>query len=102
VTREPRPHSVTPFGTGEVLAQLGDGAQLRYLTHYLLDLSAAWVVSEPYYFDRDYLAEYAAFYSVSARPFPNVCRRLHPPVPTCPFVETSSPRTPYVESSTLS
>lgn len=35
------------------------------------------MLTEPYYFDRDYLAEFAAFYCVSASGYENVCRRLH-------------------------
>lgn len=35
------------------------------------------MVEEDDYFDRDYLAEFAAFYGVSSRGYPNRCRRLH-------------------------
>jgi hypothetical protein len=48
-----------------------------YLRRYLEDLGAKTVLVEPYYFDRDYLAEFAAFYCVSASGYQNVCQRLH-------------------------
>lgn len=53
------------------------GPQLEYVRNYLADLGAVSVIEEPSYFDRDYLAEFAAFYSTSARGYTNVCRRLH-------------------------
>lgn len=56
---------------------LADCPQAIYLRRYLEDLGATTVLTEPYYFDRDYLAEFAAFYCVSAAGYPNVCRRLH-------------------------
>ena len=73
----PRPLEVSPFGADDELAKLGAYQQTTYLRRYLEDLDAATIVAEPYYFDRDYLAELAAFYSLSARGYPNVCRRLH-------------------------
>ncbi|HEX4422498.1 MAG TPA: hypothetical protein VH165_31505 [Kofleriaceae bacterium] len=51
--------------------------QAIYLRRYLEDLGAKTVVVEPYYFDRDYLSEFAAFYCVSASGYPNICQRLH-------------------------
>ncbi|MDC0434437.1 hypothetical protein OAM69_02220 [bacterium] len=56
---------------------LGQSRQLRYVYCYLRDLGAASVLVEPHYFDKDYLSEFAAFYSVSARGYPNTCRRMH-------------------------
>lgn len=53
------------------------GRQALYLRHYLGDLDATTVIEEPAYFDRDYLAEFAAFYGVSARGYSNRCRRCH-------------------------
>jgi len=53
------------------------GTQVAYLLRYLDDLKAAVVVEEPSYFDRDYLSEFSAFYSISAKGYPNACRRLH-------------------------
>jgi hypothetical protein len=43
----------------------------------LADLGAATIIEEPSYFDRDYLAEFSAFYSTSSRGYSNSCRRLH-------------------------
>ncbi|MBX2883044.1 MAG: hypothetical protein KTR32_24035 [Granulosicoccus sp.] len=51
--------------------------QFRYLCCYLRDLGVVSIVEEPHYFDRDYLSEFAAFYSVSSRGYSNSCRRLH-------------------------
>lgn len=51
--------------------------QLSYVRRYLEHLGATSVLQEPYYFDRDYLSEFAAFYSVSAKGYANVCKRLH-------------------------
>jgi len=50
---------------------------VQYLRCYLADLGAASVLEEPHYFDRDYLAEFAAFYSISSRGYSNACRRVH-------------------------
>ncbi|MFK7893146.1 MAG: hypothetical protein AB8B63_20195 [Granulosicoccus sp.] len=51
--------------------------QFSYLYCYLRDLGAVSILEEPHYFDRDYLSEFAAFYSVSSRGYSNTCRRLH-------------------------
>ncbi len=51
--------------------------QVRYIQKYLDHLSAKSVIEEPTYFDRDYLSEFSAFYSVSSKPYPHTCRRLH-------------------------
>lgn len=51
--------------------------QGKYLRCYLLGLKAKVVIEEQSYFDRDYLSEFSAFYSLSARGYPNICRRLH-------------------------
>jgi hypothetical protein len=48
-----------------------------YLRCYLADLDAQSIIEEPNYFDRDYLAEFSAFYSTSSRGYSNACRRLH-------------------------
>ncbi len=73
----PRPLEVSPFGADDELSKLGASDQALYVRRYLEDLGAATIVTEPYYFDRDYLAELAAFYSLSAHGYPNICRRLH-------------------------
>lgn len=51
--------------------------QSEYLQCYLEGLYAKMVIEEQNYFDRDYLAEFAEFYSQSSRGYPNICRRLH-------------------------
>jgi hypothetical protein len=65
------------FGSNDPLDELGSTRQSRYLRRYLADLGARSIVEEPHYFDRNYLDEFAAFYGISARGYPNVCRRLH-------------------------
>jgi hypothetical protein len=51
--------------------------QALYLEDYLTELEAKVVLREPRYFDRDYLAEFAAFYSVSSKGYKNICERFH-------------------------
>ena len=51
--------------------------QGQYVYKYLADLGSTVTLVEPRYFDRDYLAEFAAFYSISAAGYPNHCRRIH-------------------------
>lgn len=51
--------------------------QVQYLDVYLSELNASVVIEESNYFDRDYLDEFSAFYSLSSRGYPNICRRLH-------------------------
>lgn len=63
--------------TEQCFSELYPSRQLRYIYCYLRDLGAQSILSEPHYFDKDYLSEFAAFYSVSARGYPNTCRRLH-------------------------
>lgn len=65
---------------GSLLAALGvrsDVPQLTYIYQYLHALGITTVVVEPAYFDRDYLQEFSAFYSLSARGYPNYCKRAH-------------------------
>ncbi len=59
------------------LNTLPDTQQKAYILAYLANLHACKVVVEPNYFDRDYLSEFSAFYSLSARGYPNICKRLH-------------------------
>lgn len=61
----------------EPLAGIKASAQARYLRIYLADLGCTAAVVEPVYFDRDYLSEFQAFYSVSTRSYGNRCRRAH-------------------------
>lgn len=51
--------------------------QSDYLIRYLSDLNACKVVVENNYFDRDFLDEFSAFYCLSAKGYPNVCKRVH-------------------------
>ena len=51
--------------------------QKQYIKAYLTGIGAKSIIAEPNYFDRDYLAEFAAFYGTSARGYKNICRRLH-------------------------
>lgn len=69
---------IEDFGRADALARVGDARpQVRYLRCYFAGLNAASVLEEPFYFDRDYLSEFQAFYGVSAREYPNRCKRLH-------------------------
>lgn len=76
------PHRPRPLrfhaaeGPTDPLVALGDSKQAHYARSYLYDLDCRVIVEEPYYFDHDYLAEFAAFYGASARGYSNVCRRL--------------------------
>ncbi len=54
-----------------------DVPQATYVHGYLRDLDATTILEEPNYFDRDYLSEFSAFYSLSSRGYPNICCRLH-------------------------
>lgn len=65
-----------PF-TDACFSDLPPSRQLQYIYCYLRDLGAKTILAEPHYFDKDYLSEFAAFYSVSSRGYPNTCRRLH-------------------------
>ena len=51
--------------------------QTLYLERYISELEAKIVLRESNYFDRDYLAEFASFYSVSSKGYPNNCERFH-------------------------
>lgn len=66
------------FGSDkDPLSELSHVPQVPYLRCYLDELEAETIVEEGNYFDRDYLAEFSAFYSVSSKGYPNICRRLH-------------------------
>jgi len=64
------------FGS-DTLSEFNHIAQISYLRSYLDELEATTIVEEANYFDRDYLSEFSAFYSVSSKGYPNICRRLH-------------------------
>lgn len=51
--------------------------QITYIYQYLKLLQVKSIVIEPRYFDRDYLSEFSAFYSLSAKGYPNYCGRAH-------------------------
>ncbi|MBI4569106.1 MAG: hypothetical protein HY719_11990 [Planctomycetes bacterium] len=48
------------------LVKIGDIPQAIYLRHYFADLHAQSVLEETAYFDRDYLSEYAVFYTTDS------------------------------------
>lgn len=73
----PAPLTFEVFDVARPLDGLASSTQEQYLRGYLDDLGTKVVVTEPNYFDRDYLSEFAAFFGASARGYPNVCRRLH-------------------------
>ncbi len=69
---------IKTFGADDALSKLSNNTrQIDYLKCYLEDLKATSVIEESKYFDRDYLSEFSAFYSVSSKPYPNTCERLH-------------------------
>jgi len=74
---EPKPLVFSKFGQNDGLSALPPSHQVQYLKEYLRDLGVQAVVEEPNYFDRDYLAEFSAFYAISSRGYPNICKRLH-------------------------
>jgi len=51
--------------------------QSSYLFQYLKDLDCKSLLIEDNYFDRDFLSEVSAVYCLSAKGYPNVCKRLH-------------------------
>jgi len=68
----------TSFNSSDnLLNKLSDTQQIQYLKVYLSGLEASSVIEEQSYFDRDYLDEFSAFYSLSSRGYPNICKRLH-------------------------
>lgn len=77
MTTRAKPLGLHRFGPEDPLGKLQQTTQISYLRCYLGDLQAAVVIEEPNYFDRDYLAEFSAFYSLASQGYPNVCRRLH-------------------------
>jgi hypothetical protein len=52
-------------------------SQSKYLIKYLSHLGAKQLLIEDNYFDRDYLSEVSAVYCLSAKGYPNVCKRVH-------------------------
>jgi len=65
------------FGAEDPLHKLAQTAQVIYLIEYLSDFNAQTVLEEPNYFDRDFLSEFSAFYGISAKGYPNTCKRIH-------------------------
>ncbi len=69
---------ITKFAENDALTEHPNQTrQIRYLQRYLAELDAETVIEEPKYFDRDYLDEFSAFYSISSKPYVNTCNRLH-------------------------
>jgi hypothetical protein len=54
-----------------------DDDHLNYLDGYLRNLGTKWMVIEENYVDRDYLDDYANYYSKCFRPYGRFCTRLH-------------------------
>jgi hypothetical protein len=77
MTELKRAISFGSFGPRDSLSELGESDPVKYVRRYLNDLGCRIIVEEPVYFDRDYLAEFAAFYCKSTRGYRNFCRRLH-------------------------
>ena len=66
------------YSTDNFLSLFGSHTrQTLYLERYISASDAKTILREPKYFDRDYLAEFASFYSVSSKGYPNICERLH-------------------------
>lgn len=76
-TYAPQAPSFRDFVCDAFLAECEESRQVRYARCYLEDLGVRTVVEEPYYFDKDYLDEFASFYATSARGYRNACRRVH-------------------------
>ena len=77
---QPKSLQFFKFGKDDPLTSISasrESTQINYLLCYLDDLGALTVIEEQNYFDRDYLAEFSAFYSVSSKGYENICRRLH-------------------------
>jgi hypothetical protein len=74
---QPKPLAFFEFDQGQCFDDLYQSSQVQYIREYLRDLGAQSLIVESNYFDRDYLAEFSSFYSVSSRGYPNICRRLH-------------------------
>ena len=55
----------------------GSLSQVAYLGSYLGALDAASIVVESRYVDRQYVEEYATYYSRCMQPIPHHCQRLH-------------------------
>jgi hypothetical protein len=77
MNNKPKNLTFHKFGSSDPLHQLATTTQVKYLRVYLSDIGAQRVLEEPNYFDRDFLAEFSAFYGISSVGYPNVCKRLH-------------------------
>jgi hypothetical protein len=75
-----------PFSSLSQLLQLSDPPlmrdgfpQLKYIERYVrkADPKCLSVVIERYYIDRDFIADFSAFYSTSLYAYPNWCQRIH-------------------------
>jgi hypothetical protein len=73
-----KPLSIVPFDSEQnPLKKLSSSPQLDYLNAYLNGAGVQSVIVEHNYFDRDYLDEFSAFYSKSAKGYTNICKRIH-------------------------
>ena len=73
---------IHPLGSNDtffcsLLRQQKLNLQGKYLLSYLRDIDVKTVIIEPHYFDKNYLEEFAAFYSKSAYGHINKCKRIH-------------------------
>jgi len=73
-----KPLSIVPYHSEQnPFNQLNQSPQLEYIHAYLLGAGVDSIVVEQNYFDRDYLDEFSAFYSKSAKGYSNICKRVH-------------------------
>jgi len=77
VFHQPLPLEIQDFQQANILDDFQGSTQGNYIKCYLKDLGAKSIVIEPHYFDKDYLSEFANFYSTSSRGYPNSCKRIH-------------------------
>ena len=74
----PKSLEILSFEQGkEKLTKNKNLKQTQYLLNYLHGLNAKKILIEPNYFDRDYLSEFASFYSTSVYGYENICQRFH-------------------------
>lgn len=75
---ELNPYPLTdPAGWSALEAGLPRHRAVTRLIQHLKDIGVLFCVEETRYIDRDYSAEYRAFYSQTFKNYPHHCRRLH-------------------------
>lgn len=57
--------------------EVANKSQVRYLEQHLRKLGCATMLVEPFYTDRSFLEDYAAYYVRCFEPYRHVCTRLH-------------------------